>query len=113
MSGSTSGHNKPVAYFMTHGTKDSVCTYPTYGVPQLQDFAKVNGCTKPDPSLSATAFEAALPEPTSTAGACVEFEGCKQGYPVRSCLFVGDHTPSPDGTSGWVPKESWKFISQF
>ena len=113
MSGTTNGHNKPVAYFMTHGTKDSVCTYPTYGVPQLQDFAKVNGCTKPDPSLSATAFEAALPEPTSTAGACVEFEGCKQGYPVRSCLFVGDHTPSPDGTSGWVPKESWKFISQF
>ena len=112
MSGCVS-HTKPVAYFMTHGTKDSVCTYPTYGVPQLQDFAKVDGCKTPDPSLSATAFEAALPEPTSTAGACVDFTGCQAGYPVRSCLFVGDHTPSPDGTSGWVPKESWKFISQF
>jgi poly(3-hydroxybutyrate) depolymerase len=113
MSGSTNGHSKPVAYFMTHGIKDSVCTYPGFGVPQLQDFAKVNGCTKPDPTLSATAFEAALPEPTSTASACVDFTGCKDGFPVRSCLFVGDHTPSPDGTSGWVPKETWKFFSQF
>jgi len=106
-------HSKPVPYFMTHGTKDSVCTYPGYGVPQLQDFAKLDGCTKPDPAASATAFEAALPKPTSTASACVQFEGCKAGYPVRSCLFVGDHTPSPDGTSGWVPKETWSFISQF
>jgi poly(3-hydroxybutyrate) depolymerase len=112
MSGCVS-HTKPVAYFMTHGTKDSVCTYPSYGVPQLQDFAKLDGCTTPDPGLSATAFEAALPEPTSTASACIEFEGCKAGYPVRSCLFVGDHTPSPDGSNGWVPKETWKFISQF
>ena len=31
----------------------------------------------------------------------------------RSCLFVGDHTPSPDGQDGWVPKETWKFFSQF
>jgi poly(3-hydroxybutyrate) depolymerase len=106
-------HDKPVAYFMTHGIKDSVCTYPSFALPPLMDFAKVDGCTKPDPSLSQTAFEALLPEPTSTAGVCIDFEGCKAGYPVRSCLFVGDHTPSPDGTSGWVPKESWKFISQF
>ena len=59
---------------MTHGTKDSVCTYPGYGVPQLQDFAKLDGCTKPDPAASATAFEAALPEPTSTASAA----GCRK-----------------------------------
>jgi poly(3-hydroxybutyrate) depolymerase len=106
-------HDKPVAYFMTHGTKDSVCTYPSFALPPLMDFAKVDGCTDPDPSLSQSAFEALLPEPTSTAGACIDFKGCKEGYPVRSCLFVGDHTPSPDGTNGWVPKESWKFISQF
>jgi poly(3-hydroxybutyrate) depolymerase len=106
-------HDKPVAYFMTHGTKDSVCTYPSFALPPLMDFAKMNGCTNPDPTLSQTAFEALLPEPTSTAGACMDFEGCKEGYPVRACLFVGDHTPSPDGTNGWVPKESWKFFSQF
>jgi hypothetical protein len=60
---------------LTHGTQDNVCTYPRYGVPQLQDFAKVNGSTTPDPTLSATAFEAALPEPTGSSGACVSFEG--------------------------------------
>jgi polyhydroxybutyrate depolymerase len=106
-------HTKPVAYFMTHGTQDTMCTYPTYGVPQLQDFAKVDGCKTPDPSLSATAFEAALPEPTSTASACIDFTGCQSGYPVRSCLFVGPHIPGPDGENGWVPKETWKFLSQF
>lgn len=103
MSGCVTPHNKPVAYFMTHGTKDSVCTYPGYGVPQLQDFAKVNGC-----------MDATLPTPTSSASACVDFMGCTAGYPTRSCLFVGDHTPSPGGTGNtWVPGETWKFISQF
>jgi len=113
MSGSTNGHSKPVAYFMTHGTKDSVCTWPGYGLPQLQDFAKVNGCKTPDPTQSASAFQAALPQPTSNQGVCLDFTGCTAGYPTRSCLFVGDHTPSPDGTTGWVPKETWKFFSQF
>jgi poly(3-hydroxybutyrate) depolymerase len=103
MSGCVTPHTKPVAYFMTHGTSDSVCTYPGYGVPQLQDFAKVNGC-----------MDATLPKPTSSAAACVDFMGCSAGYPTRSCLFVGDHTPSPGGTSNtWVPAETWKFISQF
>lgn len=117
--GSMSGcaaHSKPVAYFMTHGINDNVCKYPSYGIPQLQDFAKTNGCTSPDPSVSQSAFAALMPTPTESTGktpVCFDFEGCKAGYPTRACLFVGDHTPSPDGTSGWVPKESWKFLSQF
>ncbi|MEO6601801.1 MAG: PHB depolymerase family esterase, partial [Polyangiaceae bacterium] len=103
MTGCVTPHTKPVAYFMTHGTKDSVCTYPGYGVPQLQDFAKLNGC-----------MTATLPTPTSSASACVDFTGCSASYPTRSCLFVGDHTPSPGGTaSSWVPAETWKFINQF
>jgi poly(3-hydroxybutyrate) depolymerase len=109
MSGTTPGHSKPVAYFMTHGTQDTVCTYPQFGVPQLQDFAKVDGCKTPDPSLSATAFEAALPEPTSSAGACTDFTGCT--VPVRACIFVGPHTATP--SPNWIPAEAWKFISQF
>jgi poly(3-hydroxybutyrate) depolymerase len=116
MSGCVS-HSKPVAYFMTHGTKDSVCTYPGYGVPQLQDFAKMDKCTKPDPSQGQSQFASSMPTPTDNSGktpACVDFTGCQDGYPVRACLFVGDHTPSPGGTSSsWVPAESWKFISQF
>jgi poly(3-hydroxybutyrate) depolymerase len=110
MSGTTSGHNKMVAYFMTHGTNDSVCKCPGYGVPQLQDFAKVNKCTSPNPTLDATQFEAALPNPTSSAASCVDFTGCTAGYPTRACLFVGDHVWNP---AGWTPNETWKFISQF
>jgi poly(3-hydroxybutyrate) depolymerase len=93
-------HTKPVAYFMTHGTQDSVCTYPQYGVPQINDFAKVNGC-----------MPATMPTPSGTTPACIDFQGCMPGYPARACIFVGDHTPSPTGN--WVPKESWTFISQF
>jgi poly(3-hydroxybutyrate) depolymerase len=106
-------HNTPVAYFMTHGTEDGLCTYPEYGVPQLQDFANVNGCTTPDPRLNATSFEAALPNPTNTNGACVDFAGCRPGYPVRSCLFVGDHLWNPGGRSTWVSGEIWNFLEQF
>ena len=95
-------HTTPVAYFMTHGTKDSVCTYPGYGVPQVEDFAKINGCQT-----------ATLPTPTSDQGVCVDYPGCSAGHPTRGCTFVGDHTYNPGGSKQWVPAETWKFISQF
>lgn len=109
-------HDKPVAYFMTHGTNDSELTYPWNGVPELQDFAKTNGCTSPDPTLSKNTFVTTMPTPTDSSGetpVCVDFTGCKAGYPARACIFVGDHTPAPGGTTSWVPVETWKFISQF
>jgi poly(3-hydroxybutyrate) depolymerase len=95
-------HTTPVAYFMTHGTKDSVCTYPQYGVPQVEDFAKINGCQT-----------ATLATPTSDQGVCVDYPGCSAGHPTRGCTFVGDHTYNPGGSKQWVPAETWKFISQF
>lgn len=95
-------HTTPVAYFMTHGTKDGVCTYPGYGVPQVEDFAKVNGCQT-----------ATLPTPTSDQGVCIDYPGCSAGHPTRGCIFVGDHVYNPGGSKQWVPAETWKFISQF
>ncbi|HMA92985.1 MAG TPA: hypothetical protein VKP30_09880 [Polyangiaceae bacterium] len=108
MSGCTK-KNKPVAYFMTHGTKDSVCTYPGYGVPQIADFASINGCQAIDiPSTL---------KPTDSSGmtpVCADYQGCQAGFPARACVFVGDHTPSPGGEAKtWVPAETWKFITQF
>jgi poly(3-hydroxybutyrate) depolymerase len=101
--------NKPVAYFMTHGTKDSVCTYPGYGVPQIADFASINGCQSMDIPNTL--------KPTDGSGmapVCADYQGCQDGYPTRACIFVGDHTPSPGGESKtWVPAETWKFITQF
>lgn len=101
--------NKPVAYFMTHGNKDSVCTYPGYGVPQINEFAALNGCQTLDIPNTL--------KPTDTSGktpVCGDFQGCSAGHPTRACIFVGDHTPSPGGeATTWVPAETWKFISQF
>jgi polyhydroxybutyrate depolymerase len=99
-------HDTPVAYFMTHGTEDTVCTYPSFGVPQVNDFAKVNGCTAQD-----------MPDAPADGGKtanCIDFEGCSAGHPTRACIFQGPHTPSPPNASTtWVPAETWKFISQF
>ena len=109
-------HDKPVAYFMTHGVNDSVCKHPSFSMPPLADFAKLNGCTSPNPSVGNDQLASSLKQPTDSSGktpACTDFTGCSEGYPTRACLFVGDHTPSPGGTSGWVPTETWKFISQF
>jgi polyhydroxybutyrate depolymerase len=109
-------HSSPVAYYMTHGINDSVCKYPGYGVPPLQDFAKTNGCTAPDPGMGRDAFAEAMPDPTDSSGntpECVDFEGCQQGYPVRACIFVGGNTPTPGGASSWVPADTWAFFSQF
>jgi poly(3-hydroxybutyrate) depolymerase len=93
-------HDTPVAYFMTHGTTDNVCTYPDFGVPQIEDFAEVNGCTPRQ-----------MPTPSGNMQACADYEGCMTGYPARACIFVGGHQWNPSGN--WVSGETWKFLSQF
>ena len=108
MSGCDKTNRKPVAYFMTHGTKDNVCTYPGFGVPQINDFAQVNGCQTMD--IAGTL------KPTNSSGmdpVCADFKGCTDGHPARACIFVGDHNPTPGGANSWVPGETWKFITQF
>lgn len=109
MSGCDKTNRKPVAYFMTHGTQDSVCTYPSYGVPQINDFAALNGCQTLDIPNTL--------KPTDTTGkipVCGIYQGCTADHPARACVFVGAHTPSPGGEAAtWVPAETWKFISQF
>ena len=100
--------NKPVAYFMTHGSKDDVCKYPGYGVPQINEFAKLNGCQAMD--IPGTLV------PTDQSGmnpACADFQGCNEAYPTRACIFVGPHTYNPGGSKSWVPAETWKFITKF
>jgi len=100
--------NKPVPYFMTHGTQDQTCTYPGYGVPQVNEFAKLNGCQAMDIPGTLVPTDASGMNPK-----CADFQGCSDGYPTRACIFVGPHTPSPGGNKTWVPAETWKFISQF
>lgn len=51
---------------------------------------------------------------------CYDYQGCKDNYPVKVCTYNGGHDPAPydggsgsDGLNSWVPKESWKFFTQF
>lgn len=107
MSGCDTLHRGPVAYFMTHGNLDSMCTYPSYGVPEAQDIARLNGCKNLDIVKEL--------KPTDNSGntpVCGSFQDCKTGYPCRACIFVGKHAYNP-GNNGWVADSSWKWFLQF
>lgn len=95
----------PVAYYHSHGTKDSVLNYDSMGLPLAQNFAKANGCTWATPT-----------KVTSGTHVCANLSGCKTGYPLEFCSFNGDHTPFPDNgqsQGSWGPPEAWKFLTQF
>jgi poly(3-hydroxybutyrate) depolymerase len=96
--------SRPVAYFASHGTHDSVLGY-TGGVGLAQNFAGANGCTWMTPT-----------QVNSGAHVCTNEMSCMTGYPVRFCSFNGDHTPDPDnGQAGnsWLYQEVWNFFNQF
>jgi len=96
---------KPVAYYASHGTQDSVLQY-SGGVSMAQNYAKANGCTWATP-----------PQATSASThICTDLMGCSAGYPVEFCSFVGPHTPDPSDTgqrTSWEYANVWKFFSQF
>jgi poly(3-hydroxybutyrate) depolymerase len=95
---------KPVAYYASHGTSDSVLPYSS-GVGLFQNFAKANGCTYVAP-------------PSSVSGnhVCNTLMGCMSGYPTEFCAFSGDHTPDPRDSgqsTSWEYQNVWTFFSQF
>lgn len=95
---------KPVAYYASHGTHDSVLNYSN-GVGLAQNFAKANGCNWATPTSV-----------TSGAHVCTNEMGCMTGYPVEFCSFNGDHTPFPDNgqeSSSWEAANAWSFLNQF
>ena len=96
---------KPVAYYASHGTNDTVLDYTTRGLPVLQSMVAVDGCTAMTPT-----------KVTTGSHVCTNFTGCSPGYPVEFCSFNGPHTPDPtdpgQGTS-WEYQNVWTFLSQF
>jgi poly(3-hydroxybutyrate) depolymerase len=108
--------SKPVAYYATHGTCDSVLTYDGTsrcststgtqgGVGVAKDWATVDGCTWQLPT-----------KVTSGAHVCTKLSGCMTGYPLEFCSFNGDHTAYPDNgqeQGSWGPAEAWAFLNQF
>jgi poly(3-hydroxybutyrate) depolymerase len=109
MSGCDQTHRGPVAMFITHGTKDQVLAYPGSGVPQIKDLAQRDSCTAID--------IANVCKPTDESGltpVCVDYLGCKSGYPCKACIFIGTHDPSPGGQSKtWVDDSTWSFFKRF
>jgi len=105
---------KPVAYYASHGTVDSVLCYDQTraagcavgnGVSLAQNFSMANGCTFMTPT-----------KVTSGNHVCTSMTGCMTGYPVEFCSFNGPHTPDPmdpGQRTSWEYQNVWDFLSQF
>jgi len=107
MSGCDQSHRGAVPMFITHGTTDGVVGYPGAGIPQIKDLAQRDGCTAMDVASMVSPADDMHPN-------CVDYKGCKTGFPCRACIFKGDHTPSPGGEAKtWVPDSTWKYFKQF
>jgi poly(3-hydroxybutyrate) depolymerase len=105
---------KPVAYYASHGTADSVLCYDQTraagcavgnGVSLAQNFSMANGCTFMTPT-----------KVTSGNHVCTSMAGCMTGYPVEFCSFNGPHTPDPTDPgqrTSWEYQTVWDVLSQF
>jgi poly(3-hydroxybutyrate) depolymerase len=96
--------SKPVAYYASHGTNDTVLNYGG-GVTLCQNYATVDGCTWTTPTMV-----------TSGNHVCTTLTGCMPPYPVEFCSFNGPHTPDPTDpgqTTSWEYQNVWTFLSRF
>lgn len=110
MSGCSGKERAPTAMFITHGTKDDVCTWTGgSGVNQLNEVAKRNGCDTEDLINKA--------KPTDQSGktpVTVNYKNCNPAFPCKASIFIGGHDPSPGGERDtWVDDSTWNFFKQF
>lgn len=110
--------SKPIAYMSTTGIGDKSCSWihddarKEGGKYCVLIRAEDNDCTIPATITTATSG--------SRSHTMLEFQGCKEGYPVVFYSFDGGHQAGPmDGISGddsrrsWIPAETWKFFMRF
>ncbi|NLG17518.1 MAG: hypothetical protein GX556_09345 [Fibrobacter sp.] len=110
--------HKPIAYMSTTGIADKSCKWIFDEAKQeggkycVLTRAEDNGCEIPATITTATAG--------SKSHTMLEFQGCKEGYPVVFFSFDGEHQAGPmDGIPGddsrrsWIPVETWKFFMRF
>ncbi len=102
----------PLAYFQTTGTQDGLCSWVNNdsqkkgGKYCLLQHAEDNGCNT----------NITIQLATNGKHVVTEFEGCKDGYPVRFCSFQGGHqcNATDSGTNfDWIPVETWEFFKRF
>jgi len=110
--------HEPIPFMSTTGMSDTRCPFINdAGKMQGGKFTALGHATDNGCMLPATL-------PTTTVGSkahvCYDFEGCKAGYPVKTCTFDGGHQASVadggtqnNGLTSWIPTEAWKFFTQF
>ena len=104
--------NEPIAYMQTTGMSDGTCAWvyneslERGGKYCAINHATDNGCSDPsDITIWSTGDHLEF-----------DFQGCREGYPVKICTFNGGHTDRPvddDASASWVPGVTWKFFLQF
>jgi len=97
VSGATCAKKQParmVAIWATHGDADTVLPISNT-IPMVDALVKYNGCT--------TTTKPVDPSP------CVEYQGCKEGYPVIWCVRPGDQHAMPST----APDAITKFFKQY
>ncbi|KAK1835770.1 alpha/beta-hydrolase [Podospora conica] len=110
MSGCATGEaRKPLALYGQHGVDGSDLNITAARVIRDQ-FVKLNGCEAP------TGEAAVLLEKGSGTHKKVEYQGCREGFPVTWIEYDGGHTPQPKdkgAAATWSGEEVWKFFAQF
>lgn len=102
----------PLAYFQTTGTGDGLCSWVNNDANKqggkycLLGHAEDNGCnTNVNIQLA-----------TNGKHVVTEFQGCKDGYPVKFSSFQGGHqcnATDPGSNIDWIPVETWEFFKRF
>jgi polyhydroxybutyrate depolymerase len=83
----------PIAMWQAHGNNDNVVPLAD-GKKGLDIVLKKNGCGSETTPID--------PSP------CVQYKGCREGYPVIYCEFSGGH-----GVQNFAAAAVWKFFNQF
>ncbi|NLB64599.1 MAG: hypothetical protein GX801_10940 [Fibrobacter sp.] len=108
----------PIAYLGITGMSDDLCSFVrNHATKEGGYYAAVthatdNGCEIPNNIPTAAVG--------SKSHVIYDFKNCPKNYPVRYITFDGGHIAAPtdgqhsdDGNATWVPRETWKFFSQF
>lgn len=98
---------KPVAYMEVHNNPDPNNSYAC-GTQNRDEKIKRNGCTQQTMPYT----PAGLVVPPGATVSCVQYVGCKPGYPVIFCTTTGvnpQHNPGDDSTTHITTDGMWNF----
>src|SRR5580658_1911281 len=98
---------KPIAYMEVHNNPDPNNSYAC-GTQNRDEKIKRNGCTQETMPYT----PAGLVVPAGATVSCVQYIGCKPGYPVIFCTTTGinpQHNPADDATTHITTQGMWNF----